>query len=75
MGFSKYINSLEKRGIISRKPHPAIPFILAIVSLVLGIVVSYIDVDRIFSSAFFLLARLTFVFAILHLIVVKILEN
>jgi hypothetical protein len=72
MNFSDYVKSLEKRGIISRKPYPVVPFVLVFISLVLGIIVLYMDVDKIWSYAFFFLAGFSFVFAILHLIVVRI---
>tara|TARA_Y100000034_G_scaffold70987_1_gene85569 strand:- start:3970 stop:4203 length:234 start_codon:yes stop_codon:yes gene_type:complete len=75
MNFSDYVNDLEKRGIISRKPNPVIPFVLTFISLVLGIIVFYINVDKIWSYAFFFLAGFSFVFAILHLIVVRIIER
>tara|TARA_Y100000294_G_scaffold167156_1_gene176057 strand:- start:615 stop:848 length:234 start_codon:yes stop_codon:yes gene_type:complete len=75
MNFSNYIKNLERRGIISRKPHPVVPFILAFISLVLGIIVLYMNVDKIWSYAFFFLAGFSFVFAILHLIVVRIIER
>jgi|TARA_Y100000034_G_scaffold74012_1_gene88963 hypothetical protein len=75
MNFSNYIKNLERRGIISRKPHPVVPFILAFISLVLGIIVLYMNVDKIWSYAFFFLAGFSFVFAILHLIVVRIVER
>ena len=71
MKFSNYIKNLEKRGIISRKPHPLIPFILAFVILILG-VITYININKIWSYAFFFLAGFNFIFAVLHLIVVKI---
>ena len=71
MNFSKRIENLEKRGIVSRKPHPAIPFILTFIALILGILTP----DKIFSYAFFLLAGFSFLFAVLHLIVVRILGS
>ena len=74
MNLSKTIKSLERRKIISRKPHPAIPFILAFAALVLG-TVSYGNIDKVFSYAFFFLAGFTFIFAIIHLIIVRILES
>lgn len=75
MSFSSYIKNLEKRGIISRKPHPTIPFILAFIALVLGVVVFYGNINKIWSYAFFFIAGFTFIFSILHLIVVRILEG
>ena len=58
MKFSNYIKQLEKRAIIARKPDPVIPFILAFITLVLGVIMFYTDVDKIWCYAFFfLLAR------------------
>lgn len=74
MKFITRIKNLEKRGIISRKPHPIIPFILAFIALVSGIIVFQMDVNKFWSYAFFFLAGFTFIFAILHLIVVRIVE-
>ena len=70
MKFSKTIKNLEKKGIISRKPNPILPFLLAFISLIFGVLAG-----GVFGSVFFLLAGFTFIFAILHLIVVKILKN
>lgn len=75
MNLSKKIKNLEKRGIISRKPNPIIPFVLAFVSLGFGIITFRLGMDKIGGYAFFYLAGFSFVFAILHLIVVKILEG
>jgi hypothetical protein len=69
--FSRKIKNLEKRRIISRKPHPAIPFVLFFIILILGIITPYEN----FSYALFALSGFTLVFAILHLIVVRILEG
>ena len=66
MTFFTWIRKLEKRKIISRKPHPIIPFILASISLILGIIVQ----DKTFKFWFLGLAVVTFVFAIAHWIVV-----
>ena len=75
MNFSNNIKKLEKRGIISRKPNPVIPFILAFIIFIFGIITFYINIDNTWSYTFFLLAEFTFVFAILHWIVVKIVER
>jgi len=75
VSLKKFLRRLERKKIISRKPHPAIPFILAFVSLTLGLLVSQLDINKIFSYAYFFLAGFSFVFAILHLIVVRILES
>ena len=75
MNFLNHIKKLEKRGIISRKPHPIIPFILAFIIFIFGIITFYINIDNLWGSAFFFLAGFTFIFAILHWIVVKIVEG
>ena len=75
MNFSNNIKKLEKRGIISRKPHPIVPFSLAFIIFIFGIITFYINIDNIWGYAFFFLAGFTFIFAILHLIVVKIVER
>ncbi len=74
MNLTKQIKKLEKRGIISRKPHPIIPFALAFIVLVSGIIVFNLNVDRFWSYALLYLSAFTFIFAILHLIVVRIVE-
>lgn len=75
MNFSKKIKKLEKRGIFSKKPNPAVPFILTFIILILGIITFRLGVDKIWGYAFFYLAGFSFIFAILHLIVVKIVEK
>lgn len=75
MEFSKKIKNLEKRGIISKKPNPIIPFVLSFIILILGVLTLNINTGIFWARAFFYLAGFTFVFAILHLIVVKIVEN
>lgn len=75
MNFSRKIKNLEKKGIISRKPNPIFPFVLAFISLLLGIIVKNINMNKFFSYTFFYLAGFTFIFAIIHLIIVMILKN
>lgn len=75
MNLSSYIKNLEKKGIISRKPNPIIPFILTFISLVLGIILLNLNVNKFFIYAFFFLSGFTFVFAILHWIVIRVLEE
>ena len=75
MNLLKTIKNLERKGIISRKPNPAIPFVLAFISLGFGIITFYLGIDKIWSYAFFYLAGFSFLFAIFHLIVVKIVEK
>ena len=75
MNLIKQIKKLEKKGIISRKPHPIVPFILAFISLVFGIIIFNLNVDKFWGYAVLYLTAFSFVFAILHLIVVKILNH
>ena len=75
MNLAKKIKKLEKNGIVSRNPPPMIPFIIGFISLAFGIFVSYIDIEKIFSRIFFFLAGFSFIFAVLHLIIVKILKK
>lgn len=75
MNLSKKIKHLERKGIISKKPHPIVPFILGFVILIIGIAVRDIGIDKIWSSSLLFLAGFTFLFAVLHLIVVRILES
>ena len=74
MNLTKQIKKLEKRGIISRKPRPIIPFALAFIILIFGIIIFNLNVDKFWSYALLYLAAFTFIFAILHLIVVRIVE-
>jgi len=75
MNFSRTIRRLERKGIISREPNPFLPFLLAFISLILGIFTSYMDLNKIFGYVLFSLAGFTFIFAILHWIVVGILKS
>ena len=68
--FSGFLKRLEKKHIITKKPHPIIPFILGIIILAL-IRIS----PSSFNPVLYVLAILTFIFAILHWIVVKVLEK
>ena len=75
MNFLNYIKKLEIIGIISWKALPVLLVVLAFVSLVLGFIVFYMNVDKIWAYAFFFLAGFSFIFAILHFIVVRFLEK
>ena len=72
MKFSAWIKRLEKRGIISRKPHPAIPFILSFIIIILGIIVLYLDQNKIWSYIIFSIAGFSLIFGLVHWMVVKI---
>ena len=75
MKFSVWIKRLEKRRIISRKPHPIIPFILSFIILILGILIFYLDQNKTWNYVVFLIAGFSFIFAILHWMVVRIVEG
>lgn len=75
MDFSKKIKRLERKGIISRKPHPLIPFVLGLISLILWIIVKNIEIGNFFIQISSFLVVFSFLFAVLHLIVVRILES
>ena len=76
MSFTKLIKKLHKKGIVSKKPHPIIPFLLGIISLLLLALISLTE-DKILSKYVIFLYIFTgfiFIFAILHWIVVKMLN-
>ena len=75
MKFSTWIKRLEKRKIISRFPPPIIPFIMGFIFLILGFVVLSLNQSKILGSVVFYIAGFTFIFAILHLIVVRVLDG
>ena len=69
MKFSNWLKNLEKKKIISRKPHPIIPFILSFLFILIGNYASNQDLI-LFRNLSNIFADLTFLFAIAHLIVV-----
>jgi len=71
----RVLKKLEKRKIISRKPHPLFPFILFFISLFLWFITNKLNVPSslVFLSKFTLVFSLLFAF--LHLILVRILEG
>ena len=75
MNLSNWIKRLEKKRIISRKPHPAILFILSLIILTLGIVGSYLNPDNTYNYIIFFIAGFSFIFSILHLIVVIVVSG
>ena len=77
MDFSKIIKQLYNKRIISIKPHPMIPFILGFISLILIIIIIKIN-DSFFNRfrlMLYVLTIFTFIFAILHWIVVRIIKK
>tara|TARA_Y100000310_G_C20662204_1_gene805392 strand:+ start:1075 stop:1305 length:231 start_codon:yes stop_codon:yes gene_type:complete len=75
MQLKNKLKSLEKRHIISRKPHPIIPFILGLIIIILIIYTNNQLTNKTLNLFLYLLAIITFVFAIIHLIVVIFLKK
>ncbi len=69
----KYLKKLEKRKIISKKPNPLIPFIIAIFFIILTIISQ--SINKLISNISLVLFIFTIIFAIIHLIIVKILKK
>ena len=73
MRLKSYLKELERKKIISRKPNPIIPFILAIIILLLyG---KAWAVNQTLANLALSLFILTIIFAISHLIVYKFLTG
>ena len=79
MNLKKLIKNLEKRSVITRRPKPIYVFLLSIFSLILLLVVSQTSrgsiIEALLIKSLVILTIFTFIFAIIHLIVVKVLEN
>ena len=74
MKFKNWIKKLEKKGIVSKKPHPIIPFILTMMILLIGIKIFYIETNKNFAYALFYFAGFNLIFSILHWIVARTLK-
>ena len=73
MTLKVYLKKLEKRKIISRKPHPLVPFVLALIIYILAVISTNIIQEL--SKSLYYLAIFSLIFAIIHLITVKILKS
>ena len=73
---SRILKSLEKRKIITKKPHPIIPFILGfvVIGLIKIAMVTQAN-NNILITLLYILAIFTFIFAILHWVVVIVLKK
>lgn len=71
MKFKTWIKQLEKKKIISKKPNPVLPFLLAIISYIIAWQLN----EPIFQKIFLYLGIFTTIFAIIHLIVVITLKS
>ncbi|MFH1359129.1 MAG: hypothetical protein ABIH37_04525 [archaeon] len=80
MKLKLYLQKLEKRKIITKKPNPIYPFLLAILSLALWLIITQTNCtscqyETILKNSLLILTIFAFIFAILHLIVVKVLKS
>lgn len=73
----KYLRNLERKKIITRKPDPIYPFLLAFLYLLMLIIFKsdYFPQSNLLTQIAFIMTIFTFVFAILHWIVVIILNK
>jgi DMSO/TMAO reductase YedYZ heme-binding membrane subunit len=73
MKLKSRLEILEKRKIISRRPHPFIPFILVII--IYGIAEYARTINKTLSIFAYILALFCLVFAVIHNIIYKILTG
>ena len=71
MTLKVYLKKLEKRKIISRKPHPLVPFVLALIIYILAVISTNIIQEL--SKSLYYLAIFSLIFAIIHLILAYLL--
>ena len=74
MDIKNTIKKLHKQGVISKKPHPVVPFILTILFLFFFIFKEKLYIEYLSNTLIFLVL-FSFIFAILHLIVCIVLEK
>jgi len=74
MNIKTYLLNLEKRKVISRWPPPARPFIISLIYLILAKITESLNYNSL-KTISLILAVFSFVFAILHLIVVMTLNK
>jgi len=77
MRFQKWIIDLERKGIVTSKPNPVVPFILGFISLGLLILICLMNNSFLnkFKSMLVVLTIFTFIFAIMHWIIVRIVRK
>ena len=71
MRFSRWIKRLEREKIISRWPHPVVPFILCAIIIIEGY---FFPIEEL-KFVLYYLAFFTLIFAIVHWVVVSILQR
>ena len=73
MSLKTYLKNLEKKKIISKKPHPIIPILLALIIFILYLI-NPIN-NKVMEIALKSLLIFTIIFALIHLIITKILKT
>ncbi len=72
--FEIWITNLEGKKLVSRRPHPVIPFVLSFFILFLAFIVFSMSLV-IFSIIFLILGVFALVFAFIHWIVHRVLSK
>ena len=75
MKFVNWVRNLERKNIVTKRIHPIIPFVLTIIIILLGAITLGFEINSIWANALFYLAGFSFIFAILHWIVVRALKK
>jgi len=73
MKLKPFLQKLEKQRIITRKPRPIYPFLLAIIAFIIWYLIPISN--QLLKNFSLMLTIFTIIFAILHWIVVRILKN
>jgi hypothetical protein len=71
MKLKSILQKLEKQKIITKKPNPIYPFLLAIIAFTIW----YLTPISLLKNFSLGLTIFTFIFAILHWVVVRVLQN
>ncbi|GIU68619.1 MAG: hypothetical protein KatS3mg001_469 [Candidatus Pacearchaeota archaeon] len=75
MKTKKFLQKLEKKKIISRKPKPLVGFILLFISLTLYFLIKKLEIKGFLLILSKTTVVLSFLFAVLHFFIVKTLEK
>mgnify|MGYP001597436701 CR=1 FL=1 len=70
-----FLKKLEKEKVITRKPKPTYAFLLAFIYVIILIAVIKTNAPFYLINFTMIMAVFAFIFAILHLIVVRVLES
>jgi len=72
--FEIWVTNLEGKKLVSRKPHPVVPFILSFIILFLAFIVFSMSLV-IFSIVFLVLGIFALVFAFIHWMIHRVLSK